>query len=263
MESSRRTPPVGQTLIALIIGWALLYNLLVKELGLLGAFFGIIDTITEDLFMAAGVSIAAGLGICLAYSLTQCYVQLLCRPSGFRIAENLFAEGDRPYRRMLSLYDEPEPETCYPVRSSSALASLAVFYLLNALCIAGLSEGVALLAHASGIVVGSDVQVAGLLPALALSLPLSLRLMAQFGYPHVRSLASALPLGAILLLLVQALRVAGAGGVPSFWSTVLADHGSQIVFLHSVLLLSFVPVFLEMLFWMFSIFSEQEEGRVG
>ena len=45
---------VGQVVLGLLVLWSLLYNILIKKQHLFEAFFGIIDTLTEDLFMRAG-----------------------------------------------------------------------------------------------------------------------------------------------------------------------------------------------------------------
>ena len=95
---------VGQVVLGLIIVWSLLYNILIKKQQLFVAFFGIIDTLTEDLFMRAGF------GMFAAVALT----------TGFVLASG---PNDSKYNRILS----------YTVIPSAFSLNLLAFASTNAL----------------------------------------------------------------------------------------------------------------------------------
>ena len=63
MESSDIKKPkaaVAQTIIWFILGWTILYNVILKEQGWWDAFLGILDTITEDMVMGSLVTVLVG-----------------------------------------------------------------------------------------------------------------------------------------------------------------------------------------------------------
>ena len=81
---------VGQVVLGLLILWSLLYNILIKKQHLFEAFFGIIDTLTEDLFMRAGYGLFTAICIIIIAFLSQSYTQMLANNSFFRQMEIIF-----------------------------------------------------------------------------------------------------------------------------------------------------------------------------
>ena len=88
-SSSDRQSAAGTTIILSILAWALLYNLIVKEQGLVQALLQIVDTITEDLVMGSMVTVSVGLGIVLVFTLTKLYTQIISVAASFRMLEVL------------------------------------------------------------------------------------------------------------------------------------------------------------------------------
>ena len=93
---------VGQVVLALLILWSLLYNVLIKKQHLFEAFFGIIDTLTEDLFMRAGYGLFTAICIIVITFLSQRYTQMLANNSFFRQMEIVFTFETEDNKQVLS-----------------------------------------------------------------------------------------------------------------------------------------------------------------
>ena len=102
-------------------------------MSLAGAFFAIIDTITEDLVMGSLVTISVGVGIVLVFTITKLYTQIISRADSFRVLERVsIVISPRKWlktvgNRLLNFQDEPEAQNVYPASDiSSDLLCLAL-----------------------------------------------------------------------------------------------------------------------------------------
>ena len=91
---------VGQVVLGLLILWSLLYNILIKKQHLFEAFFGIIDTLTEDLFMRMlGYGLFSAIVIVFVVFLSQRYAQMLASNSFFRQMEIILTSEMEDYKK--------------------------------------------------------------------------------------------------------------------------------------------------------------------
>ena len=256
---------IGQATILFILLWTFLYNLIVKEQGLIGSFFTLIDTITEDIVMGSSVTILSVGMIVLVFVLANVYAQILSHHTSFRMLERLVEEElyKGQYRRFFQrilCFDREEPGECvYPLRFSSVFISLSIIYAMSWIYLLVFSELLYLFVQGGLSVAVSNIQ---LLPVIAISVPLSVRLLAYLKYPYVQNCASLLPTACLLLLLVNFLiYLFNTDGQYFFLAPILSDIGLQKNYIHSGIMLAFSPVFLESIFWMIAIFFSEEEGE--
>ena len=93
MESSefkKSKSAIAQTIIWFILGWTILYNVILKEQGWGEAFLGILDTITEDMVMGSLVTVLVGSAIVFVFTVTKLYTLIISRAASFRILELIF-----------------------------------------------------------------------------------------------------------------------------------------------------------------------------
>ena len=258
---------IGQSIVFLLLLWAFVFNVVVKEQSGIVAFFEIIDTITENLVMGSIVTVMMGLGIVSVFTITKLYTQIISKTSSFRILEHVFMDVARTkdwklfFRRLLHFEDEPDPEEVVPEHLSSILISLSLLYLMSWVYVLLFSEALFFVSWSAGVDLPITVANLELLPTLALAIPFSARVMAYLRYPYAQDYADFMPGAVFVLLLVGSLGYLFHSDDQQFF-LVRVWHDQQLLgeFLRSGLTLAFVPVFSEMLFWMFNIFlSEQEE----
>ena len=102
------------------------------------------------------------------------------------------------------------------------------------------------------------VGLAHMVPSLSLAIPLAVRMLAQFEYPHAKHFSLVIPLMMIVSIFYSALQIVSQDALPflaELWSIPLVRQE----FLRTSMLVSFVPVFIEAIFWMLQIFSKQEK----
>ena len=164
----------------------------------------------------------------------------------------------RPYpiSWLLSLDEVHGTTEKHPMSPLSALLSLALFYLLTLVFVVFLSESIGILIRFSAET-KFTVGLAHMIPSLSLAIPLAVRMLAQFEYPHAKHFALVIPLMMIVSIFYSALQVASQEALPflvELWSVPLVRQE----FIRTSVLVSFVPVFIEAIFWMLQIFSKQE-----
>ena len=169
----RSVERVGQSIIFTLLGWAFLYNVVVKEMSLAGAFFAIIDTITEDLVMGSLVTISVGVGIVLVFTITKLYTQIISRADSFRVLEEIVYHDLTQKRlktvgnRLLNFQDEPEAQNVYPARPTSALISFALLYVMSWTYLLLFSEALFFVSWSAGVDLQISQENIRLLPTLA------------------------------------------------------------------------------------------------
>lgn len=277
MPSSKQTSPsvqqrskgrasIGQSIVFLLLLWAFVFNVVVKEQSAIVAFFEIIDTITENLVMGSIVTVLMGLGIVSVFTITKLYTQIISKTSSFRILENIIleeaAKGNWKVfgRRLLHFEEEEEPEEVVPEHLSSILISLSLLYLVSWVYVLLFSEALFFVSWSAGVDLPITVSNIELLPTLALAIPFSARVMAYLRYPYAQDYADFMPGAVFVLLLVGSLGYLFHSDDQQFF-LLRVWHDQQLLreFLRSGLTLAFVPVFSESLFWMFDIFLHEDE----
>ena len=255
---------IGQSIVFLLLLWAFVFNIVVKEQSAIVAFFEIIDTITENLVMGSIVTVLMGLGIVSVFTITKLYTQIISKTSSFRILENIVveeaAQGNWKVfgRRLLHFEEEPDPEEVVPEHLSSILISLSLLYLVSWVYVLLFSEALFFVSWSAGVDLPITVSNIELLPTLALAIPFSARVMAYLRYPYAQDYADFMPGAVFVLLLVGSLGYLFHSDDQQFF-LLRVWHDQQLLreFLRSGLTLAFVPVFSESLFWMFDIFLHE------
>lgn len=266
-EAARRhrSAIIGQTIIAALIGWAYLYNVVMKEHGWFEGMFQIIDTLTEDLVTNSVVTVVVGCGILLVFTATKLYTQIISNAYSFRILEKLTIE-DFPHKRfkqighrLLNFQNEPEPETVYPQRPSSVLIAFATLYLMSWIYLILFSEALFFVSWSAGVDLPLTEHNLQLLPTLALAIPFSARVMAYLRYPYTQDYADFMPGAVFVLLLVASLGYLFESQDQKFFLLQIWEEDAYFhAFLQNGLLLAFIPVFTEALYWMLIIFVSED-----
>jgi len=266
-EAARRhrSAIIGQTIIAALIGWAYLYNVVMKEHGWFEGLFQIIDTLTEDLVTNSVVTVVVGFGILLVFTATKLYTQIISNAYSFRILEKLTIE-DFPHKRfkrlghrLLNFQNEPEPETVYPLRPASVLIAFSTLYLMSWLYLVLFSEALFFVSWSAGVDLPLTEHNLQLLPTLALAIPFSARVMAYLRYPYTQDYADFMPGAVFVLLLVASLGYLFDSQDQKFFLLQIWDEDAYFhTFLQNGLLLAFIPVFTEALYWMLIIFVSED-----
>ena len=257
---------VGQSIVLVLLVWAFLFNIVVKEQSAIVAFFEIIDTITENLVMGSIVTVLMGFGIVTVFTVTKLYTQIISRTGSFWMIERLFKEevsqGNWKEfgRRLLHFEEEVESEEVVPDNLSSILIALSLLYLMSWVYVLLFSEALFFVSWSAGVDLPITVENIELLPTLALAIPFSARVMAYLRYPYAQDYADFMPGAVFVLLLVGSLGYLFHSDDQQFFLLrVWNDQQLLREFLRSGLTLAFVPVFSESLFWMFDIFINEDD----
>ena len=265
-KTSKSRTSIGQSIVFLLLLWAFIFNIVVKEQSAIVAFFEVIDTITENLVMGSIVTVLMGLGIVTVFTITKLYTQIISKTSSFRILENIIvdevAKGNWKAfgHRLLHFEEEPDPEEVVPEHLSSILISLSLLYLVSWVYVLLFSEALFFVSWSAGVDLPITAANIELLPTLALAIPFSARVMAYLRYPYAQDYADFMPGAVFVLLLVGSLGYLFHSDDQQFF-LLRVWHDQQLLreFLRSGLTLAFVPVFSESLFWMFDIFLQEGE----
>lgn len=267
------TAVIGQTMVAFLLGWAYLYNVVIKDQSPGVALFKILDTLTEDLVTGSLVTVVVGCGILFVFTATKLYTQIISDAYSFRMLEDMTYEhldrGDlRGFLwRLLNFQEEDEPETVYPLRASSVLIAFSTLYLMSWVYLMLFSEALFFVSWSAGVDLPINEHNLQLMPTLALAIPFSARVMAYLRYPYTQDYADFMPGAVFVLLLVASLGYLFESQDQQFFlQRVLYDPAHpefRQAFLRNGLLLAFIPVFTEAVYWLLVIFmaEDSEEGR--
>ena len=254
------------TLILLVLVWTLLFNILINRQRPVEAFFGILDTISDEFVMGTLVAIVLGALILVVFSITKLYTQMIVNVYSFRILEDIVFSDVAAGRfraaltRLIRLEDEPLPEQSCPQRPQFILLACGLNYFMSWVYVILFAEALFFVSWSAGVDLQVNNDTLMLLPTLALALPFSARAMAYVRYPYAQDYADFMP-GALFVLLL----VAGLGyqfGSPDqdfFLRRVYSNDVYLTQFVVNGVFLAFIPVFFESVFWLFELASLDEE----
>ena len=256
-------------IIVLVLAWTYVYNVLIKEQGVVSGFFGILDTISDDFVVGTLLTVGVGVGIVVVFSLTKLYTQIIANIHSFRIIEELIYEDLRKghYRKfwskLLNFEDQPDPGTACPQHVGTMLISFTLIYVMSWVYVALFSEALFFISWSAGVDLIIDTENLLLLPTLALAIPFSARVMAYLRYPYAQDYADFMPGAVFVLLLVAALGALFQSDDQQFFLVRVWEHNETILgFLKNGAFLAFIPVFFEGCFWVFELSrSESKEGE--
>jgi len=245
------------SIVALILAWTFFYNLLIKEQAPWKAFFQLLDTISDDFVMGATLTIGVGLAIVVVFSLTKLYTQIIANIHSFRMIEDL-VHGElarKDYRgflsKVLTLEDQPHPETVCPRHVSSLVLSFSFIYALSWVYVVLFSEALFFVSWSAGVNLPINANTLYMLPTLGLAIPFSARVMAYLRYPYAQDYADFMPGAVFVLLLVATLGVLHESPDQKFFlPQVWEDTRFLLDFLRNGAFLAFIPVFFEAAFWL-------------
>jgi len=257
--------------IVLILVWVFFYNFLIKEQSFWMSFFQVLDTINDDFIMGALFLIGVGLGIVAVFSFTKLYTQVIANIHSFRMIEDLFysklMRGDWKVflYSILTLEDQPLPNTVCPKRVSSLVLSFSFIYIISWIYVILFSEALFFVSWSAGVDLPINQHTLYHLPMLGLAIPFSARVMAYLRYPYAQDYADFMPAAVFVLLLVFSLGTLHDSTDQKFFlPQVYEDHQLTLKFLRNGAFLAFIPVFFEGAFWLFELSvndGEAEESK--
>ncbi len=258
------------TLVALVIGWTYLYNLLIKQQGIVTAFFEILDTISDDFIVGTMVTIAVGVGIVALFSITKLYTQIISNIYSFRIIEQLVVEdlANGRFRefatKILRFQDQPLPTQCCPERAASLLISFTFLNVMSWVYLILFSEALFFVSWSAGVDLPlDDPEKMLFLPTLALAIPFSARVMAYLRYPYAQDYADFMPGAVFVLLVVASLGTIFESDDQKFFLLQVWQNPAYLKsFLKNGTVLAFIPVFFEGVFWMLEL-NRMERQKVS
>jgi hypothetical protein len=246
--------------ISMILVWVFFYNLLVKEQPFWTALFQVLDTISDDFIMGAMFAIGVGFGIVAVFSFTKLYTQIIANVHSFRMIEDLFYKNlVRGYWKsfffsILTLEDQPLPDTVCPKRVSSLVLSFSFIYIMSWIYVILFSEALFFVSWSAGVDLPINSDTLYYLPMLGLAIPFSARVMAYLRYPYAQDYADFIPAAIFVLLLVFSLgELHDSHDQKFFLPQVFASTSFKLNFLRNGAFLAFIPVFFEGAFWLFEL----------
>lgn len=255
-EKSARRGRVTLAILGMLLGWTYLYNILVKEQGLLQAFFEVLDTISDDFVMGSIVTFAVGGAIVVVFTVTKLYTQIIADAYSFRTLEDLvvnqLVKGNVRgfFKSLLSFEDLPQPDTVYPRYARTVPVAFALLYALSWVYIILFSEALFFVSWSAGVDLPVTEDNLLLMPTLALAIPFSARVMAYLRYPYAQDYADFMPGAVFVLLLVASLGfIFGSDDQKWFLVQVWETNATLQPFVRNGAFLAFIPVFVEAMVW--------------
>lgn len=255
-------------IILVLLGWTWLFNILIKKQSPVAAFFKVFDTISDDFVMGSLLTVSAGVGIMLVFSITKWYSQIVANIASFKILEDLVHTDLRAGRlrlfmhKLLLVRDQPQPARCCPERFSSVLLAFAFIYLMSCVYVVIFSEALFFVAWSAGVDLPITAANMLFMPTLALAIPFSARVMAFLRYPFAQDYADFMPGAVFVYLLVTALGfLFGSETQQFFLERVYQDPELWNAYLLNDVFLAFIPVFFEAVFWI-SELNRRDSGEV-
>ena len=250
MKDSNSKP--AQYILLFILGWTFFFNLTIKELSFIEAFFQLIDTISEDMIMGAGSGIFIGIFLMMMMIFGVFSYQILSLWDGFSRFDVVLRSAksiSELFKRSMLITDENPQEECHPSSFSGIILSLVFMYTMGLCCVFFLSQGLFFLFEHSQSKI-PDIVLLSLAPLIAI------RGLSMFRYPYVRSVTALLfyTMGIVLFF-----------DVSLFWLEedtrfllFPTDKIAQKSYIYSGILYSFLLVLIEGLFWLIKLFSNKE-----
>lgn len=261
-ESSQPEPtgtPLRGTILSLIVVWTFCYNLLIKQQNPVAAFFGILDTISDDFVMGILLTVTVGALIVAVFGVTKLYTQMIANVFSFRILEDIvyseFVTGKfrSGMSRIINLENQELPPRPVPRRISSLVFCFGLIYAMSWVYVVLFAEALFFVSWSAGVDLPVNEKNVLLLPTLALSIPFSARVMAYLRYPYAQDYADFMP-GALFVLLLVATLGYLFGTKPAYFLERVIEKPEYVhQLLTNGVFLAFIPVFFEGVFWLFEL----------
>jgi len=252
-------------IVLLVVSWTFAYNLLILDYNVVAAFFGILDTISDDFVVGTLLTLAMGGCIVLAFSVTKLYTQVISNIYSMAILEHLVFTELAEQRvwtfmyKVINLQDQPKPSSPVPVRVGSLLFAFAFLYAMSWIYVGVFSEALFFLSWSAGVNLEITPDNLLLLPTLALAIPFSARVMAYLRYPYTQDYADFIPGAVFVLIIVVALGYLFESNDQKFFLLQVYDNPDYLAaFLKNGVFLAFIPVFFEAAFWLFELTVEED-----
>ncbi len=265
-DTSQR-PSVAGPVAAVVLGWLWLYNVFIKGQGGVEAFFRVIDTLSEDVVMGSVITVGVGSAIVVVFTATKLYTQVISEASSFRLLEQLvqeaWATGDvrTLAAKVLALEEQPVPDVLHPITLPGILLSFAFLYVMSWVYLVLFSEALFFVSWSAGVDLPITADNVNLLPTLALAIPFSARVMAYLRYRYTQDYADFMPGALFVLLMVASLgQLFGSDDQKFFLLQVWRDGAYLRGFLSNGLMIAFIPVFSEAVYWVLgAVWSHEGE----
>lgn len=265
VSPGRRGRAMTTVLVAMLL-WVWLYNVFVKRHGVFEAFFRIVDTLSDDVVMGSVVTVGVGIAIVSVFTITKLYTQIISEASSFRtlelLATELFATGDvrDVAQRLMHFEEEPDPGEVHPHTIGGILGGLSFLYVMSWVYLVLFAEALFFVSWSAGVDLPITDDNLNLLPTLALAIPFSARVMAYLRYRYTQDYADFMPGALFVLLLVASLGYLFDSHDQKFFLLQVWERGAYLrAFARDGLLLAFIPVFSEALYWMLHMLPASDD----
>lgn len=254
--------------LAVVVGWTFLYNVLIKDMSIYTAFVKIVDTLSDDFFMGAALTLSAGLAILAVFTATKLSTQIISNVYSFRILEDLFLRTALQgkwkdfFRGLMRFDDLPQPETIYPDRPSFMLVAFSLIFLMSWMYVILFSEALFFVSWSAGVDLPITEKTLLLLPTLSVAIPFSARMMAYARYPYAQDYADFMPAAFFVVGMVAFLGYIHASDDQQFYLwRVYSNPQFRMQFVSNGLFLAFVPVFTEAVYWLLAVSRMNRQSR--
>lgn len=256
MRSSEARGPHTGVIAAVILGWIWLYNVVIKGQGAGEALLRLLDTLSEDVVMGSVITVGVGSAIVVVFTATKLYTQVISEAHSFRLLEQIAqdawrtGDGRALAGRLLALEDETPPPQAHPDTIAGVLGAFAFLYVMSWVYLVLFSEALFFVSWSAGVDLPITRENVNLLPTLALAIPFSARVMAYLRYRYTQDYADFMPGALFVLLMVASLgQVFGSDDQKFFLLQVYNDPVYLAGFLQNGLMIAFIPVFTEGVYW--------------
>ena len=264
---SQRTR-LSLVVLAVVLGWTFLYNVVIKDMSIYVAFVKIVDTLSDDFFMGAALTLAAGLAILAVFTATKLSTQIISNVYSFRILEDLFLQTALKgnwkefFHGLMRFDDLPQPETIYPDRPSFMLVAFSLIFLMSWMYVVLFSEALFFVSWSAGVDLPITEKTLLLLPTLSVAIPFSARMMAYAQYPYAQDYADFMPAAFFVVGMVAFLGYIHNSEDQQFYLwRVYSNPQFRMQFVSNGLFLAFVPVFTEAVYWLLAVSRMNREDR--
>ncbi len=249
--------------IAVVLMWLYGYNIVVHDMGLILAFFKVLDGINE-LVIGMLTVLGIGIGIVAVFTLTNFFTQIMTNMYSTRIIEDLVRDHllKGEYRifftKMINFNEQPTPPTPFPRYVSSALFVFTGHYLVSWFYLIVFSECLYFAAWSAGVYLEFFPETMNIIPMFAVAVPFTARLMAYFKYPYVEEYAGFIPGILFVVVLLLAFVAYMNGPFDSLIFKELPNREAAGFFVKGALvwkffkdgvIIAFYPVFGEIVFF--------------
>ena len=259
-ERMNQRTRLSLVVLAVLVGWTFLYNIVIKDMSYYAAFVKIVDTLSDDFFMGAALTLGAGLAILGVFTATKLSTQIISNVYSFRILEDLFLQtafrGDWKgfFHGLMRFDDLPQPETIYPDRAAFMLVAFSLIFVMSWMYVVLFSEALFFVSWSAGVDLPITEKTLLLLPTLSVAIPFSARMMAYAKYPYAQDYADFMPAAFFVVGMVAFLGYIHNSQDQQFYLwRVYSNPQFRMQFISNGLFLAFVPVFTEAVYWLLAV----------